>query len=742
MICECDYSGAMESVRGVTHIAVTSITHTRRRQPPVSVAHLRLDPAAVADVGSDHDDVLMRAYDLVAASHHRQRVVAQYLTRWRAHPRCQLALRQQQQLSRVATQFRTLSVCSAAMQTWREAFVAAQRRRRVAERIESLVRTRLQRRVVRVWPRAAQHLRRRRRHREAVTGSSGNTPSGPRQPSALALCFARNACICARGFFHRWRIVAVRRLCLRFLTLRRTRVHLQARLVAWRGFTRLRQREQFVSDAVEAKMERATTEFTLATTWTKWRAEVMNKALFRLQSLHDRQVQFTTYTAPMLLRRVLLRRWRCALNVAAMRRGKLRESTTRILQKWHQLARRRTRQRRVALALEADTRRQARLHVIQGWAAWAHDTHSERRANVHFARHITAKVFRGWRDYHRIYQTQRAMLTVNAATLEQLGPLAVLDGRIPTVGVPAPTRQELAHVLQPTAAARSPLPSTLHSSSCRRGRGSLDSVESRTPAHRRFSEGDVSTTSEAEPPTARAPRYRTDSSVPQRSHQVYKHMRGVHYHSNDAITGLLSSNPRESSAPRLTARPLPELYDANASASVHPATARKKADKLHRAVRVLAPTPSSSSPAASASDDESPDDTARRMAPEHEDIILRTFAAVIDECRATQYADSHGGGGDGLYHVLSSSEAWVADPAAASEQLQSALRLRERRERCLRCLAELRPIAEAIVARRRREGFKQQQLSSHIPMKYARAAKLGGKERDDVPHRRRPVSVY
>jgi hypothetical protein len=463
MICECDYSGAMESVRGVTHIAVTSITQTRRRQPPVSVAHLRLDPAAVADVGSDHDDVLMRAYDLVAASHHRQRVVAQCLTRWRAHPRCQLALRQQQQLSRVATQFRTLSVCSAAMQTWREAFVAAQRRRRVAERIESLVRTRLQRRVVREWRSAAQHLRRRRRHREAVTGSSGNTPSGPRQPSALALCFARNACICARGFFHRWRIVAVRRLCLRFLTLRRTRVHLQARLVAWRGFTRQRQREQFVSDAVEAKIERATAEFTLATTWTKWRAEVMKKSFVRLQSLHNRQVQFTTYTAPMLLRRVLLRRWRCALNVAAMRRGKLRDTTTRILQKWHQLARRRTRQRRVALALEADTRRQARLHVIQRWAAWAHDTHSARRANVHFARHITAKIFRGWRDYHRLYQTQRAMLTVNAATLEQLGPLAVLDGRIPTVGVPPPTRQELARVLQPAAAARSPLPSTLHS---------------------------------------------------------------------------------------------------------------------------------------------------------------------------------------------------------------------------------------------------------------------------------------
>jgi hypothetical protein len=129
------------------------------------------------------------------------------------------------------------------------------------------------------------------------------------------------------------------------------------------------------------------------------------------------------------------------------------------------------------------------------------------------------------------------------------------------------------------------------------------------------------------------------------------------------------------------------------------------------------------------------------MAPEHEDIILRTFAAVIDECRATQYADSHGGGGDGLFHVLSSSEAWVADPAAASEQLQSALRLRERRERCVRCLAELRPIAEAIVARRRREGFKQQ-LTAHIPVKFARAAKLSGKERDDVPHRRRPVAVY
>jgi hypothetical protein len=739
----------MESVRGVTHIAVTSITQTRRRQPPVSVAHLRLDPAAVAeDLGSDHDDVLMRAYDLVAASHHRQRVVGQCLTRWRAHPRCQLALRQQQQLSRVATQFRTLSVCSAAMQTWREAFVAAQRRRRVAERIESLVRTRLQRRVVRQWRSAAQHLRRRRRHRDAVTGSSGNTPSGPRQPSALALCFARNACICARGFFHRWRIVAVRRLCLRFLTLRRTRVHLQARLVAWRNFTRQRQREHFVSDAVEAKIERASAEFTLSTTWTKWRAEVMNKTFVRLQSLHERQVQFTTFTAPMLLRRVLLLRWRCALNVAAMRRGKLRESTTRILQKWHQLARRRTRQRRVALALEADTRRQARLHVIRGWAAWAHDTHSEHRANEHFARHITAKIFRGWRDYHRLYQTQRAMLTVNAATLEQLGPLAVLDGRIPTVGVPPPTRQELARVLQPTAAARSPLPSTLHSivhasSSRLRGRGGLDSEKSRTPARQRFSEGDVSTTSEAEPATARAPRYRMASSVPQRSHQVYKQMRDVCYRSDEATTGLLSSNPRESSAPRFAARPLPELHDAaNASAAVHPATARKKADRLHRAVHVVAPSPSPSSAAASASDDESPDDTARRMAPEHEDIILRTFAAVIDECRATQYADSYGGRGDSLYHVLSSSEAWVTDPAAASEQLQSALRLRERRDRCVRCLAELRPIAEAIGARRRREGFKQQQLAAHVPVKFARAAKLSGKERDDVPHRRRPVAVY
>jgi hypothetical protein len=742
----------MESVRGVTHIAVTSITQTRRRQPPVSVAPLRLDPAAVADVGSDHDDVLMRAYDLVAASHYRQRVVGQCLTRWRAHPRCQLALRQQQQLSRVATQFRTLTVCSAAMQTWREAFVAAQRRRRVAERIESLVRTRLQRRVVREWRSAAQHLRRRRRHRDAVTGSSGNTPSGPRQPSALALCFARNACICARGFFHRWRIVAVRRLCLRFLTLRRTRVHLQARLVAWRNFTRQRQREHFVSDAVEAKIERASAEFTLSTTWTKWRAEVMNKTFVRLQSLHDRQVQFTTFRAPMLLRRVLLRRWRCALNVAAMRRGKLRDTTTRILQKWQQLARRRTRQRRVALALEADTRRQARLHVIQRWAAWAHDTHSERRANAHFARRITAKIFRGWRDYHRLYQTQRAMLTVNAATLEQLGPLAVLDGRIPTVGVPPPTRQELARVLQPVAAARSPLPSTLHSivhasSSRRRGRGSWDSVESRTPAHRGSSAGDVSTTSEAEPPTARAPRYRMASSVPQRSHQVYKQMRDVYYHSDNAITGLLSSNPRESCASRLAARPLPQLRDAaSATPAEHPATARKNTDRPHHqqrlTVRVVAPSPSSSSAAASASDDESPDDTARRMAPEHEDIILRTFAAVIEECRATQYADSQGGGGDSLFHVLSSSKAWVADPAAASEQLQSALRLRERRERCLRCLAELRPIAEAIVASRRREGFKQQQLSAHIPVKFARAAKLSGKERDDVPHRRRPVSVY
>jgi hypothetical protein len=535
------------------HIAVTSLPKARARPTGSHVDSPRLTTSI------EDDDVLSSAYALVAASHHRQASLKSCVAKWRSRRGVQLRLHHYDLAGQAAGQFRALQMLHGCLRSWKSRCGASQRHRALVATHQARRSALHATRVLREWRLITTQLAARRRHRAIVLRSDAG-------PSQLARLYVRSVAPLAARFFASWHRCTARKLCLRFLELRRTRLHVRDRISAWCRWAACRRMKRWHQALCVAKLSFSTQLLRMTTIFHRWLLAVGSRQASRLSALHHLERTAVGEVLPALRQRCALRRWRCELNVRAMARGRNRDTILRVMTAWRAIGNMQVRRRRLAAVLACERKRDLQRAYFEKWSEFRIDTACARRATLHFEGRLQRKLWTGWTEVHRRTKFQLALMTVSDSVLDELehaaaGPLLVTRlGVVVPAAIPPPTKRALDALLHldltATATSPAPVPETPQRSAVR--------VTASTPE---------------QPATARGVAYQavgsTTFSEPLRKAVMESEAAWTFSHTDAAAgsgiergwaPGLASDERRR----RLAARPLPEPQCTEPSQQLHP----------------------------------------------------------------------------------------------------------------------------------------------------------------------------